>query len=312
MNTHDTSVFAGDSPQAQAIVRLFTFDLIIAAVIFATVASLVIYAAVRFRHRPGGLEPRQDEGNPRLEMIWTVVPALILAALFIGTAVTMKIVNPPVGRTTPTVVVIAHQWWWEYRYPRSGVLTANELHLPLGTNSLIEVRSADVIHDFWVPDLGAKVDAIPNHPNFLWIDPQKAGTFLGTCAEFCGKEHALMKIRVMVRPPSELAAWERSQLRVPATPAEGEAGRGARLFQERTCQNCHAIAGTKATGKVGPDLTHVADRETLGAGALDNSLTNLTAWIANPQRYKPGCYMPDLHLTGTEPHEIAAYLEALR
>jgi cytochrome c oxidase subunit 2 len=312
MNIHDTSVFAANSPQAQAIARLFYFDLLIAVVIFATVAGLVITAVVRFRYRAGAPDPVQDEGNTKLELVWTIIPALILLALFIGTAYTMNIVNPPMGRRAPNVIVIAHQWWWEYRYPVSGVLTANELHMQTDETWLLEVRSADVIHDFWVPDLGAKVDAIPGHPNYLWLEPRHSGTFLGTCAEFCGNQHALMGIRVIVQPAAELAAWEQSQLRVPEIPTAGVAAEGAHLFQDRTCRNCHAISGTAAKARVGPDLTHVADRETLGAGVLSNTSANLTRWIMNPQAYKKGCHMPDLRLTESEAHEIAVYLEGLR
>jgi cytochrome c oxidase subunit 2 len=272
----------------------------------------VITVVVRFRYRPGAPLPRQDEGNPKLETVWTIIPALILTALFVGTWRTMIFVNPPLKGRMPDVVVTAHQWWWAYRYPRSGVVTANELHLPAGVTSLLEVRTADVIHDFWVPDLGAKVDAIPNHPNYLWMTPHRPGTFLGTCAEFCGNEHALMGIRVIVQEPAAFASWEQAQLVVPATPTTGVAGAGAKLFLDRTCENCHTIAGTAAQGAVGPDLTHLAGRETIGAGVLANTLTNLTRWIHNPDRFKPGIYMPNLHLTESESYAIAIYLEGLR
>ncbi|MEJ2653468.1 MAG: cytochrome c oxidase subunit II [Gammaproteobacteria bacterium] len=312
MIVQDTSVFAPDSPQARAIERLFYFDLAIAAVIFAAVAGLVIAAVVRFRYRPGAPLPRQDEGNPKLETAWTIIPALILTALFIGTWRTMVFVNPPLHGRKPGMVVTAHQWWWEFRYPHSGVVTANELHLPVRVTSLLEVRTADVIHDFWVPDLGAKVDAIPNHPNYLWTKPSQTGIFLGTCAEFCGNEHALMGIRVIVQEPAAFSAWIQSQLVVPATPTNGVAGAGAKLFLTRTCENCHTIAGTAAKGTFGPNLTHLADRETIGAGVITNGLTNLTAWIHNPDRFKPGIYMPNLHLTESEAHAIAVYLEGLR
>lgn len=312
MPLQPTSVFRGDSPQAQAIAKLFYFDLVMAAVIFATVAALVFYVAVRFRERPGALEPKQDQGNEKLETLWTIVPGLILLVFMVETARTMNIVNPPVTKRTPNVTVIAHQWWWEYRYPGSGVVTANELHMIAGADWLLEVLSADVIHDFWVPDLGAKVDAIPGHPNYLWIDPRRQGTYLGTCAEFCGLQHALMGIRVMVQSAADFRAWEQSQLQVPEVPTQGLAAVGARLFRERTCRNCHAIAGTEAAGRVGPDLTHLAGRETLGAGVLSNTPNQLVKWLMDPQRYKPGCNMPNLHLTETEARDLAAYLEALR
>lgn len=309
---HFTSVFHPDTPQASAIARLFYFDLIIAAVIFLTVATLVIYITVRFRHRRGDPEPRQDHGNTKLEITWTVVPALILLALLTATGITMYKVNPPLGRKVPDVVVVAHQWWWEYRYPASGVVTANELHMPSGRDWLIRVTSADVIHDFWVPDLCAKTDAIPGHPNYTWIKPHDAGIYLGTCAEYCGMEHALMGIRVIVESADEFARWEQSQLHVPGPPSGETARRGAKIFQEHTCVNCHTIAGTKADGKVGPDLTHVADRQTLAAGALDNNVNNLALWIGDPQSVKPGCHMPKLGLTEAQTRAIAVYLEQLK
>ena len=312
MRPLDTSVFHPGSPEALAIERLFYVDLIIAAVIFLTVAGLVAYAAWRFRARPGVGEPFQDEGNPRLETIWTVVPAAVLLVLLVLTARTMAIVHPLTGSRSPDVVVIAHQWWWEYHYPASGVVTANELHMPEGETWLLAIESADVIHDFWVPDLGAKEDAIPGRRNFIWIDPQRDGTYLGTCAEYCGAQHALMGIRVIVSPPARFAAWTESQLRIPPSPAGGEAAEGARAFERRTCRNCHRIAGTEADGHVGPDLTHVADRQTLGAGVLENTPANLAAWISDPQAFKPGCHMPDMRLSQEEARAIATYLEGLK
>ena len=312
MDMQHTSVFNAHSPQAQAIQQLFYVDLLIAAVIFATVVALVVTAAIRFRHRPGSKEPYQDPGNPRLETLWTVIPALILLVLLVMTARTMHIVNPPVRTRTPDVIVVAHQWWWEYRYPKSGAVTANELHMPLEKNWLLGIQSADVIHNFWVPDLAAKMDAIPGHPNYLWINPQQAGTYLGTCGEYCGAEHAMMGIRVIVQPPAEFAQWEQAQLQVPAAPLGEAANRGARLFADRTCMSCHTIAGTKAEGRVGPDLSHVGARDTLAAGVLDNSAGNLAKWIADPQQVKPACNMPSLRLTPTEARDIAAYLEELK
>ncbi len=312
MTLRDTSVFAANSPQAQAIARLFYFDLALTAAVFLTVALLVFYAVARFRQRPGAREPSQDEGNPKLEVMWTVVPGLVLTALFIATAHAMSIINPPVRERQPDVLVVAHQWWWEYHYPKSGVLTANELHLPAATRLLIKLESADVIHDFWVPDLGAKMDAIPGHPNYLWLTPLRPGTYLGTCAEFCGSEHALMGIRVIIEPPDAFAAWERLQTQVSEKPTQGPAATGAQLFQEKTCQSCHAIAGSEAAGKVGPDLSHVGSRQTLAAGVLANDLDNLTRWILWPQRYKPKCHMPNLRLAEGEARAIALYLEGQR
>lgn len=310
MNIEPTSVFQAHAPQAASIARFFYFDLAICAIILLLVTFLVLWAVLRYRHRPGAPEPRQDEGNPKLETLWTVVPTLIVIVLFAGTAYTMHVVNPPVHGRSPDVVVVAHQWWWEYRYPGPGVVTANELHLPAGHDLLLELRSADVIHDFWVPDLGAKVDAIPGHPNTLWLGPREPGKFLGTCAEFCGNQHALMGIRVMVDAPDRFAAWTQAQLRPHGHPGAGLAARGAALFTQRTCASCHTVSGTSAMGKVGPDLSHVASRETLGAGALMNSHENLAHWIADPQHYKPGCAMPAQRLSDGDALAIATFLEA--
>jgi cytochrome c oxidase subunit II len=312
MRPRVTSVFDPGSPQAQAIADLFHFDLAIAAVIFLAVAGLVTYAALRFRWRPGAREPYQNHGNLKMEILWTVVPALILTVLLVRTAYTMSFVNPLAGSKTPDAVVIAHQWWWEYHYPQSGIVTANELHMPEGQKWLLQVESADVIHDFWVPDLGAKVDAIPAHPDYLWFQPQRDGVYLGTCAEYCGAQHALMGIRVIVDSPARFSQWEQSQIRVPTQPASPVARQGGRYFQDLTCTNCHRIAGTEAQAQVGPDLTHLADRQTIGAGVLDNTPDNLAKWLENPQQFKPECYMPNLHLTTEQARAIATYLEALK
>jgi cytochrome c oxidase subunit 2 len=306
MRTVATSVFEPNSPQARAIEHLFYFDLLIAVVIFLTVAGLVSYAVLKFRRRVHPGDPYQDPGNPKLETLWTVIPAAILLVLLVLTGRTMAVVSPLVGSHPPDVVVVAHQWWWEFRYPKSGVLTANELHMPEGKRWLLKLESADVIHDFWVPDLGAKEDCIPNHTNYLWIRPQRAGIYLGTCAEFCGTDHALMGIRVIVQPLAEFKQWEQEQLQYPAEPTGGVALEGEKLLEANICMNCHA------GGQIGPDLTHVGDRQTLGAGVISNTVENLTRWIEDPQKIKPGCHMPDLHLTSTEAHDIAVYLEGLK
>jgi cytochrome c oxidase subunit 2 len=266
MKLQPTSVFDPNSPQARAIEHLFYFDLAIAAVIFLTVAGLVSYSALRFRARPGAGEPYQDPGNPRLETLWTVIPALILTALLALTGRTMYLVNPPVGSRAPNAVVIAHQWWWQYIYPESGIVTANELHMPAGLDFLLKIESADVIHDFWVPDLGSKKDAIPGHPNYLWIQPQRDGTYLGTCAEYCGAEHALMGIRVIVQSPAEFARWQQSQLRIPAQPAGEVAERGFRLFEDRTDRpGSDPCGGPPDAGSRGthehPGQPHEVDRQ---------------------------------------------------
>lgn len=312
MEIHETSVFHTSSPQARAIADLFYFDLAICAFIFLLVTGLIVFVVVRFRHKPGAPEPVQDPGNAKLETLWTVIPGLILAVLLGWTAYTMHFVNPPIGSREPDVIIIAHQWWWEYHYPTSGVVTANELHMPLGQNWLFKVESADVIHNFWVPDLAAKTDAIPGHPNFLWIKPDHGGIFLGTCGEYCGCCHGLMGIRVIVDSPEEFEQWLKSQQVTARTPTTEPALRGLHWVQSRTCGNCHTIAGTTARGKVAPDLTHMATRQTLGANTTANTHANLVQWIRDPRAIKPGVNMPGLRASPQEAEDIATYLEELK
>jgi cytochrome c oxidase subunit 2 len=295
-----SSPFNPVSPEAQAISNLFIFILVVAALILALVTFLVLFAAFRYRSRPGEAEgePRQIFGSRRLEISWTVAPALLLIIVFILTIRTMRAADPPIPpNPQPDLVVIAHQWWWELHYPKSGVVTANEVHIPVGQRLLVRVESADVIHDFWVPQLARKIDAIPGYPNHIWLEADTPGTYLGTCAEYCGAEHAWMRIRVIAQPQADFDAWQQQQLQAAPVPTTGEAAQGARLYN-------HVIQ------PVGPNLTHVASRETLGAGILDNTPANLAKWLTNPQAVKPGVHMPNLHLTDAEVNALVAYLES--
>jgi cytochrome c oxidase subunit 2 len=195
----NASVFHPLSPAASAISALFIGTLIFLAVILALVTFLVIWFIIRFRDRPGAPEPLQTYGWKALEIAWTVIPAACLVVLFIFMAITMHRSDPPVGTRTPDLIVIAHQWWWEAEYLQSGVVAANEIHIPVGRPLLLELRSGDVIHDFWVPQLARKVDVVPGHPNHLWLEASIPGTYLGACAEFCGTEHAWMRIFVVAQ-----------------------------------------------------------------------------------------------------------------
>jgi cytochrome c oxidase subunit 2 len=182
------------------------------------------------------------------------------------------------------------------------VTTANEIHIPVGKRLLVDFRSADVIHDFWVPALGRKIDIVPGHPNRLWIEADHGGTYLGACAEFCGNEHAWMRILVMADPPDEFAAWIKQQSAVPPKPVTADERRGAEIFRENICTNCHLRS-------VGPDLMHVASRRTLAAGALENTPANLAAWLHDPNNFKPGSNMPDFKLSADDLRALVAFLE---
>ena len=297
-------MFNPTSSQAQAITNLFVLTLILGTVILILVTGLVLYASFRYRGRPGEEEPKPNFGNRKLEIGWTVAPAVLLIVLAVLTLYTMRISDPSVqSQEQPDLVIVGHQWWWEVRYPKAGVVTANEIHLPAGQRLLTRIESADVIHSFWVPALGRKMDAIPGHPNHLYIQADTPGTYLGTCAEYCGAEHAWMRIRVLVQTPADFETWQQDQLKLPQIPTTGLAAQGKQVFQEKTCIVCH-------TQEIGPDLTHLGSRETLAAGVLTNTPDNLAKWLKNPQAVKPGSHMPNFNLSDSEIQALVAYLEA--
>ena len=303
-----SSPFNPNSPQTLAISNLFVLSLVISAIIFVLVTGLVVYIALRYRRRGAEGEPRQVAGNNKLEVAWTLAPAVVIVTVFGLSIPTMRAADPPQNRE-PDIIVIGHQWWWEIRYPQSGIVTANELHIPAGRPLVVRLESADVIHSFWVPQLGPMRDLIPGKTNTITIQSDTPGTFGGACTEYCGLHHAWMRIHVTAHPQAEFDAWQQQQGRQVAAPAAAVA-EGARVFAERTCVNCHVIGNTGIP--VGPDLTHLASRETLAAGVLENTPENLYEWIKNPQQYKPGSYMPDLQLPEDELRALVAYLETLR
>lgn len=305
-------LFNPSSPQMEAMAVLTYYTVALCLFILGVIVVAVAYIIIRYRKKHGDdNEPYQDFGNLKLEIVWTAIPIAMVAVLFLLTCSTMKAVDPPAGGREPDLVVIGHQWWWEIRYPSSGATTANEIHIPAGEKMLVRLESIDVIHDFWVPELGRKIDLVPGHPNYIWLVAGKPGVYLGACAEFCGDQHANMLIRVVAEPMEEYREWLEGQLVIPRAPTGGIAADGARLFQTMACMNCHTIRGTAAAARVGPDLTHLADRATIGAGVLTNTPENLSKWLANPQRYKQRSLMPNMKLSDTEVKSIVAYLEAL-
>jgi cytochrome c oxidase subunit II len=315
---HPSPVFAfvlrvlhPDSPQARSILNLGIVSGIIFATIFAIVAGIVVYALMGFRWREGEPDPRQFAGNRKLELIWTVIPCVIVVILFVLTARTMAVSDPPPA-PKPDIIVTGHQWWWQIDYPESGVVTANEIHIPVGKALSIRLESADVLHEFWVPELARKMTDVPGHPNHIWLEADTPGTYPGVCAEYCGTEHAWMHFLVIAEPQTNFDAWQKAQLKPAAAPDNDLAIKGSALFQQMSCVSCHAIKGTKATARVGPDLTHFASRQQLGAGVLDNTPDNLHRWLANPQKVKPGVMMPDFKFTDEQVNQLAAYFETLK
>jgi len=307
------SPFNPASTLAQPITHLFLVLGFVMVAILLLVTVLVLYASFRFRQRPGASQPEQNFGRTGLEIAWTVAPFLLLVYIFTVTVHTLHGADPEVSADRqPDVVIVGHQWWWEARYASSHVVASNEIHIPVGKLLLVRLESADVIHDWWVPQLGRKMDAVPGHPNHFWLEADAPGTYLGTCAEYCGAEHAWMRIRVIAQSEADFESWSEHQLEIPAQPDTGEAAQGAQLFQQLTCADCHTISGTSATANIGPNLTHLAERQTLATGRLENTPANLAQWLSDPQAVKPDVHMPNFEMTTDQVHDLTAYLETLR
>jgi len=312
------SIFEPHSTPAESIRHLSYFVLGITGLIFLVVFSLLSYAIVKFRNRVADSkrEPAQVYGSTQIELAWTVIPILIVVVLFLATARVIHAIQDapkPAGRVE--VTAIGHQFWWEFRYPGLGIVTANELHVPVSdpaqpTPTFLKLLSADTDHSFWIPQLAGKTDLIPNRVNETWLDPQETGLFLGQCAQYCGTQHAKMLLRVYVDSTEDFSAWVRGQQQPSNYDAKEAAGR--RVFESTACLNCHAIAGTNGTGRFGPDLTHLMSRRTIAAGAAENTPENLRLWIQNPDAIKTGSLMPAMKLSDTELDALVRYLETLR
>jgi cytochrome c oxidase subunit 2 len=306
------------STPAHQIFDLSIFVVAITGGIFLVVGGLLAVTLFRFRARktdPAG-EPAQIYGSTQIELAWTVIPILIVVVLFLTTArIIFAIEDAPKPRTALDVTVIGHQFWWEFQYPKYGFVTANELHIPVSSGSapeatFLKLTSADVNHSFWIPQLAGKTDLIANHVNSMWMDPQKPGLYLGQCAQFCGSQHAMMLLRVYVDTPEQFAAWIDNQQQTAREDSTAAAGR--RIFETQACMNCHTISGTAATGRFGPDLTHLMSRETLASGATDNTPANLRQWIKTPDSFKRGALMPAMQLNDKQLDDVTAYLETLK
>lgn len=313
----DLSVFRPVGQPAVAIRELFYLVLGITGAIFVLVGGALVYSALRFgRKGADDAEPAQIYGSTPLEVAWTIAPLLIVFVLFL--VVVRSVVEaqqPGTSGETVRVQVIGHQWWWEINYPDLSVRTANELHVPAGRDGepvavSVELLSADVIHSFWVPRLAGKTDVVPGRTNHMWFSAGEPATHLGQCAEFCGVQHANMKIAVMVETDDDFRRWQENERKPAADEAATAAGRAR--FLALACVNCHTIRGTPAHGTVGPDLTHLMARRTIAAGAAANDRARLRAWIADPDAIKPGSQMPNMHLGDSDVDTLVDYLETLK
>ncbi|MCE9555232.1 MAG: cytochrome c oxidase subunit II [Planctomycetes bacterium] len=318
-STQINSVFDTVSPPADSIRDLFYLVTAITGVILLLVGGMLIYCIIRFRQRKSDRgEPPQLYGSQPIELAWTVAPLLTVFVLLMVVIRTVADTRRPEIKKDAEPVrvrVIGHRWWWEYQYPDyPGLTTANELHVPGSAKDRprpvhLELESADVVHSYWVPRLAGKTDLIPGHKNMMWFQTEQEGVYRGQCAEYCGTQHANMLIRVVVDSPDTFKTWAAHQ----AAPqqVDPQFAAGLKVFMERTCVNCHAIRGTEAKGTVGPDLTHLATRKTLAAGAIDNTPEKLAGWLRDPQTDKPGCDMPSLRLTEKEIQDLVGFLGSL-
>lgn len=306
---------APHSGEVNEISNLFWIMLVLSGIIFVGVTAALILSAVRYTGKAGDPDPPQVFGNRRVELIWTIIPTVILMLAFVATVKAIHDINTPEkGLATLDVDVIGHQWWWEFRYSKYSITTANEIHLPTGINIHFHIGSNDVIHSFWTPQLQRQVDANPGQDNAVFVKLTQPGIYAGACYEYCGEAHAWMKYRMVVQTPAQFAAWAKAQS-APASKPSGLAAQGQKVFAANTCVSCHAIEyrGSPANGTVGPNLTHFASRWTIGAGAAPNDTSDLISWIRDPTTYKPGVLMPGFtKITNKDITALAAYLESLK
>jgi cytochrome c oxidase subunit 2 len=305
-------------PIARQIDSLWDIVFAAAIAVFVLVEGLIVVAIVRFRHRKGDTtDPKQTHGNTRMEIAWTIAPALLLLVLAFPTVGTIF----ALARERPNslhVKVTGQQWWWQYDYPEEKVVTANELHIPTGRPILLELHSNDIIHSFWVPRLGGKQDVVPGRINHMTIQADRPGEYAGTCVEYCGLSHANMRLKVFAHTPADYERWVTDQLEDAARPRRGPAREGEQVFQEKQCVTCHVIRfdGSKAKGTTGPDLTHFAARSSFAGAIFERTDENLAEWVRDAPSQKPGSKMPSgvatMGLTEDDIEALVAYLQSLR
>ena len=319
--------------------KLFRTTLLWATLVFVLVEGALLFVVFKFRGKPDDPEPKQVHGNTMVEVIWTAIPALVLAMIAVPTVRTIfRTYEIPKGADVLQVEVIGHQWWWEFRYPQLGLTTANELHVPVGRTVSLKMVTQDVLHSFWIPQLAAKRDIFANRSTTLWFKAEEAGDYPGQCAEFCGIQHGRMAFQVIAQSPDEFDVYvgrmqATGKVAAPAAPAEDSAASkpaaaakalntttlaatvqaapdtaaGAQLFLMKGCIGCHSLNATKPMG-IGPNLAGIGRRLYIAAGWLENTDANLAKWIQHPQTVKHGVLMPDLGVTDAEAQTLVAYL----
>lgn len=306
------STLDAQSKASSTISTLWWVMLVGAAIIFSIVVALLLFGVLRRRGMAPEDRPRRAPGTTFVVIAGVVIPAVVLVALFVLTVDALPKTSPARGNAQFEIDVVARQWFWDVTYPATGARTANEIHLPVGVPVDVRVKSADVIHSLWVPELNRKVDVIPGQVNDVVFDARHAGVFRGQCAEFCGIQHANMALYVVAESRARFNRWLAHEATPAPPPANAALERGQQILLGSDCEYCHRIAGTNATGTVGPDLTHIASRLSLAAGTIPNSRGYIAGWILDPQHVKPGNKMPATNLTGPELQSLLDYLESLR
>jgi len=332
--SHPQSTFDYAGPVSKNLLNLFWIIFWMALAVFVIVIGALLYLVIRFREKKEWKMPVQVHGNRKLEIAWTVVPALLLIALAVMTVQTLFELRNPESNNPLRIEIIAHQWWFEVVYPEFNITSANEINVPVGRDVSVKLDSSDVIHSFAVPKLMGKMDIIPNHTNTTWFRADEPGVFFGQCAEFCGIAHALMKFRVVARPQEDFQDWITNQ-QAPARASSGAAAEGAMVFNSKGCIVCHTVNGpdTNAMRESrnqafmggqklthGPNLTHFATRSSFAGALVENNEENLKEWLRDPEKVKPGNRMarlaaafndPNFSLTETDILALTTYLQGL-
>ena len=309
-------------PQAARIERLWWLIFWVAVAVFVSVIAVLSGAVGRAHSKSAGMPaPLLDTSGPdgtakKIIGVAVAITVIILFVLLVDSVIAGKNETQSLVSKNPVAIeVTGHQWWWEVRYPNNDasqiLVTADEIHIPVGVPVVINTAAQDVIHSFWVPNLNGKRDLIPGYSTAFWIQADKPGIYRGQCAEFCGIQHAKMAFYLVAQSNQEFQQWYQQQLQSAPEPTTDQLRHGRDVFVSNQCVMCHTIRGTIAGSRVGPDLTHIASRMSLGAGTLPNNVGNLAAWIADPQGIKPGCRMPPNELSGDDQQALLAYLETL-
>jgi cytochrome c oxidase subunit 2 len=321
--TNQQSALDAAGVQSERLGNLWWLFFAICTTVYVVVMAVLIVALIRRKKGTPETEPSVHPPAERERQIGnfvkgavavTVVTVFVLMVISFRTG---KAINSLSRAAEPlTIKVTGHQWWWEVEYrnddPSRNVLTANEIHIPLGRPVKLELQSNDVIHSFWLPNLHGKRDLIPNNPTTFYLEADKPGVYWGQCAEFCGYQHAKMRFRVTVETQDEFDAWIAAAQRPSVQPASGLQQRGQDLFLTTACAQCHTVQGTPAGAKVGPNLTHIASRPYIGAGSLQNTRENLANWVTDPQKIKPGIRMPMNSYSQEDLNALIEYLESLK